>query len=134
MEHANGDIKGMLVAWMSENNTQDWSVGLRFVPNMKNSAYHSGIKHTPYKAMFGSDPKVGLISSLPSEVLARIQREDDLLALFPAHTLQPTPAHSSAYTSTCTHLSAYATTCSSCLHPSAYATTTPEGCKQETIL
>ena len=58
VEHTNGDIKDMLVAWMSENNTQDWSVGLCFVQNM-NSAHHSGIKRTPYKAMFGSNPKVG---------------------------------------------------------------------------
>ena len=31
-----------------------------FVQNMKNSAHHSGIKCTPYEAMFGSDPKVSL--------------------------------------------------------------------------
>ncbi|XP_064079514.1 SCAN domain-containing protein 3-like [Macrobrachium nipponense] len=58
VERANGDIKDMLIAWMSGNNTQDWSIGLRFVQNMKNSGYHyhSGIQHTPYKAMFGCDP------------------------------------------------------------------------------
>ena len=62
VERANGDIKDMLIAWMSDNNTQDWSIGLRFVQNMKNSAYHSGIKSTPHKAMFGCDPKVGCCS------------------------------------------------------------------------
>ena len=90
VEHANGDIKDMLVAWISENNTQDWSVDLRFVQNMKKSAHHSGIKCTPYKAMFGSNPKVGLTSNLPSEVLERLQT-DDLHALFSAHTPQRTP-------------------------------------------
>ena len=39
VEHANGDIKDMLVAWMSENRTQDWSVGLHFVQNMKNPSF-----------------------------------------------------------------------------------------------
>ena len=72
VECTNGDIKDMLVAWMSENNTQDGSVGLHFVQNMKNSAHHSGIKYMPYKAMFGSDLMVGLASSLSSEVLEKI--------------------------------------------------------------
>ena len=96
VERANGDIKDMLIAWMSDNNTQDWSIGLRFVQNMKNSAYHSGIKRTPYKAMFGCDPKVGLTSScLPSEVIERLQTEDDLLALISEPTEDEVSAHTS---------------------------------------
>ncbi|XP_064093172.1 KRAB-A domain-containing protein 2-like [Macrobrachium nipponense] len=96
VEHANGDIKDMLIAWMSHNNTQDWSIGLRFVENMKNSACHSGIKRTPYKAMFGCDPKVGLTSScLPSEVTERLQTEDDLLALISEPTEDEVSAHTS---------------------------------------
>ncbi|XP_037790651.1 uncharacterized protein LOC119586011 [Penaeus monodon] len=100
---------------MADNKTQDWSVGLRFVQHQKNSAHHSGIKRTPFKAMFGIDPRVGLASSsLPLEILERLQSDDDLLALFaspsedevlaqdpqpppapaaPAPTSQPTPAH-----------------------------------------
>ena len=58
VEGANGDIKDMLAAWMTDNNTLDWSMGLRFVQN----TYHSGIKRTPYAAMFGTEPKVGLTS------------------------------------------------------------------------
>ena len=45
--------KDMLAAWLSDNNTQEWSLGLRFVQNQKNNAYHAGIKCTPYSAMFG---------------------------------------------------------------------------------
>ena len=90
VEHANGN---MLVAWMSENKTQDWSDGLCFVQNKKMSTHHSGVMHTPYKAMFGSDPKVGLTSSIPSEVLERLQTYD-LLSLNPAHTPQPKPTTS----------------------------------------
>ena len=50
-------------------------------------AFHSGIKTTPYEAMFGSKPKVGLSStSLPQEVIDRLETEEDLLAL---HTVTP---------------------------------------------
>ncbi|XP_068206695.1 uncharacterized protein [Palaemon carinicauda] len=43
VERANSDIKDMLAAWLSDNNTRDWSLGLRFVQNQKNSSYHLGI-------------------------------------------------------------------------------------------
>ena len=67
---------------MSDNNTHDWTVGLKFVQQQKNCAHHAVIKQTPYKAMFGEDPKVGLTSSsLPPELLERLQSEDDLVAL-----------------------------------------------------
>jgi transposase InsO family protein len=41
----NSYIKDKLhvVAWMTDNNTQDWTVGLKFVQQQKNSAYHAGI-------------------------------------------------------------------------------------------
>ncbi|XP_076040906.1 uncharacterized protein LOC143025317 [Oratosquilla oratoria] len=82
VERANADIKDILVAWMSDNNTQDWTVGLKFVQQQKNCAHHAGINRTPYKAMFGEDPKVGLTSSsLPPEILERLKSEDDLLAV-----------------------------------------------------
>jgi len=82
VERANGDIKDILVAWMSDNNTQDWTMGLKFVQQQKNCAHHAGINRTPYKAMFGEDPKVGLTSSsLPPELLQRLQSEEDLLEL-----------------------------------------------------
>ena len=57
----------------------------------------AGINRTSYRAMFGGDPKVGLTSSsLPPEILERLQSEDDLLPLhhapLPAIT-EPTSAH-----------------------------------------
>ena len=36
VERLNCDIKDMLCAWLHENNTTDWSVGLKFVQFMKN--------------------------------------------------------------------------------------------------
>jgi len=46
---------------------------------MKNRAYHSVIKRSPYEAMFGCSAKVGLSSSIiPQNVLHSINAEEDL--------------------------------------------------------
>jgi hypothetical protein len=42
----------MLVAWMSYNNKKTWNEGLQFFQSKKNRALHSGIKTSPYEAMF----------------------------------------------------------------------------------
>ncbi|XP_076061581.1 uncharacterized protein LOC143037330 [Oratosquilla oratoria] len=69
----------MLVAWMADNDSQDWPTGIKFVQFQKNSALHSGIKCSPYSAMFGCEARVGLTtSSLPMEVIARMETEEDL--------------------------------------------------------
>ena len=70
---ANDDIQNMLASWMKDNHTTNWSNGLRFVQFMKNRSLHSGIKQSPYKAMFGIEPRVGLMTStLPSEGVQNI--------------------------------------------------------------
>ena len=46
-ERANGDIKDTLVAWLSDNNSKDWTTGIKFVQFHKNSAHHAGIKCSP---------------------------------------------------------------------------------------
>ena len=44
------------------------------------------IGQSPYKALFGSDPKVGLSSSsVPRDLLPDIQTEEDLQAIFEAN-------------------------------------------------
>ncbi|XP_053407944.1 KRAB-A domain-containing protein 2-like [Mercenaria mercenaria] len=81
VERANADIKDMLVAWMRENQSKSWTIGLKFVQFMKNNSYHSGIKRSPYKAMFGCDAKMGLTtSSLPNDILSSLESEEDLQA------------------------------------------------------
>jgi hypothetical protein len=47
VERSNQDVRDMLVAWMSDNNTKTWSEGLRFIQSKKNGAMHSGIKASP---------------------------------------------------------------------------------------
>lgn len=79
VERANQDIENMIGSWMKDNVSTKWSEGLRYVQFMKNRAYHSGIKQSPYKALFGIEPRVGLsTSSLPQEIINDIQDEDDL--------------------------------------------------------
>ncbi|XP_068201828.1 KRAB-A domain-containing protein 2-like [Palaemon carinicauda] len=92
VERANCDIKDMLVAWLSDNNTTDWTVGLKFVQFQKNSSYHSGIRRSPFAALFGSDAKVGLTTSaFPHDVIHRLQSEDDLLAVITEETTSDEP-------------------------------------------
>ena len=80
VERANADIKDMLITWMRENPNQSWTIGLKFVQFAKNNSYHSGIKRSPYKALFGVDAKMGLTSTaLPPEILSSLQSEDDLI-------------------------------------------------------
>jgi len=82
VERANGDIKDMLVAWMNDNKTTEWSWGLKFVQFMKNSSYHAGIDVSPFKAMFGVEAKVGLQStSLPDEIIKMISSEEELIQI-----------------------------------------------------
>ena len=46
VERLNCDIKDMLIAWLGDNNTSDWPVGLKFVQFSKNMSYHTGIKQS----------------------------------------------------------------------------------------
>ena len=72
----------MVIAWMLDNNTTNWTHGLRFVQFAKNSSLNSGIGLTPFKAMFGQDAQVGLESTtLPPEIMELVHTEEDLLRL-----------------------------------------------------
>lgn len=94
VERANQDVENMISTWMQDEKTNRWSEGLRFVQLMKNRALHSGIKRTPYEALFGCKVKVGLTtSSLPQDVLDGIQSEEDLERIVNnIHTTEPQPA------------------------------------------
>jgi len=69
----------MVFTWMADNKTSKWTAGLHLIQFMKNRSYHSGIKRSPYEAMFGTLPRVGLEqTSLLREVWPQIEGEDDL--------------------------------------------------------
>ncbi|KAL4090899.1 hypothetical protein QTP88_025657 [Uroleucon formosanum] len=70
IERSNQDVENMLRAWMKDNKTKKWSIGLKFVQFQKNSSHHRIIGRSPYKELFGCDPKIGLsTSNLPLETI-----------------------------------------------------------------
>ena len=89
VERLNADVKDTLIAWLGENKSVDWPVGLKFVQFRKNCSFHSGIQQSPYKALFGVNPRIGLRSTaLPPEVLERMVSEDDFYAAFQESSTQ----------------------------------------------
>ncbi|XP_070182237.1 KRAB-A domain-containing protein 2-like [Littorina saxatilis] len=79
VERANSDIKDMLVAWMSENKTTNWTAGIKFVQFRKNTSHHAGIGRSPFKALFGTEAKIGLRSTtLPDGIIDLIETEEEL--------------------------------------------------------
>ena len=61
-----GDI---LIRGMRENNTTDWTTGIR-LQFQKNRQDHVRIKRSPYETMFGCAPKVGLSTTpFPNKLL-----------------------------------------------------------------
>ncbi|XP_063589340.1 KRAB-A domain-containing protein 2-like [Penaeus indicus] len=95
-KHRHPQSQGSVVAWMGDNNTTDWSIGIKFVQFLKNSSLHAGIRRSPYAAMFGCEAKMGLTSSsLPDEVIQRMQCENDLLAVLTTgqNGEEPGPVH-----------------------------------------
>ena len=71
----------MLTIWLEDNQTADWSMGIKFVQFSKNSTYYYGIKTSPYKALFRTKTKVELTSSsLPQEMIDNLQHEEELIA------------------------------------------------------
>ena len=79
VERANRDIEAILACWMKDNNSTQWSQGLRFVQWKKNTRFHSGIGRTPYEAMYGQKARLGVdANSVPEEVLDGMQTEEQL--------------------------------------------------------
>uniref|UniRef100_A0A2S2QZI3 KRAB-A domain-containing protein 2 n=1 Tax=Sipha flava TaxID=143950 RepID=A0A2S2QZI3_9HEMI len=79
IERANQDVEQILASWMTDSKSTNWSIGLKFVQFIKNKAHHAEINMTPYKAMFGVNPRVGLVTSnLPNELITTINFEDEL--------------------------------------------------------
>ncbi|XP_071750248.1 KRAB-A domain-containing protein 2-like [Lepeophtheirus salmonis] len=81
-EDVNDDVKEILMAWLLDNKTSKWSEGLKFIQFNKNRSYHCGINQSPYSAMFGYEPEVGIsTSNIPKEILHGLQTEEDLTAI-----------------------------------------------------
>lgn len=56
---------------------------------MKNRGYHAGIRQSPYKAMFGIEPRIGLSSTkMPADLLQNLTTEEDLEHLLDSQEIQ----------------------------------------------
>nr|XP_049695688.1 uncharacterized protein LOC110378636 [Helicoverpa armigera] len=73
------DVKSMIQSWMVDHNSTNWSIGCYFAQFQKNTSFHSTIQRTPFKALFGDDPRLGLNSTnLPKNVITKLETEQDL--------------------------------------------------------
>ncbi|KAG8462535.1 hypothetical protein KFE25_010360 [Diacronema lutheri] len=82
IERLNRTVQARLAAWMSDNNSTQWSVGCRFVRWVINTTVTRATGSSPYKLAFGQEPRVG-ISDLPIDrvLLEKLTTEVDLNAL-----------------------------------------------------
>jgi len=65
------------------DNTKTWSEGLRFIQSKKQRALHSGIKTSPYEAVFGTAQGIGLGDSpLAEDTYCLIETEEEMEQLF----------------------------------------------------
>ncbi|XP_068237121.1 KRAB-A domain-containing protein 2-like [Palaemon carinicauda] len=79
VERANRDVEAILACWMKDNNTTQWSNGLRFVQWQKNTRFHSGIGRTPYEAMYGEKAHLGISPvNIPEEIMEGMETEEQL--------------------------------------------------------
>ena len=79
VERATQGVENILATLMETNNTTKWSERLRFLQAMKNTAYHEGIKCSPYEDMFGVPMKLGIANSvLPRNLTINRTTEEDL--------------------------------------------------------
>lgn len=61
---------------MKDNKSANWSVGCYFVQYSKNSSFHRIIGRSPYRALFGADPKTILKgTNIPDSVISSIQAQ-----------------------------------------------------------
>lgn len=82
VERSNQDVEQMLRIWMEEHKTPRWSIGCYFVQWQKNTSLHRIIGRSPYKSLYGADPKIGLKSTnLPLDLIDKILTEEDLKAI-----------------------------------------------------
>ena len=66
----------MLISWLGDKA----SIGTLFVLFQKDNSYHSGIKQSTHKTLFGIEAKVGLcVTVILQKVLEMMVTEDDLL-------------------------------------------------------
>nr|XP_049705316.1 SCAN domain-containing protein 3-like [Helicoverpa armigera] len=66
----NREVEELLHSWMLQTNSTRWSVGCFIVQFETNDSNHRALGKTPYKSLFGCDPKVSLSVSNPAALLS----------------------------------------------------------------
>ena len=89
VERCNRDIEAMLACWRRDHKRNDWATGLTEIQYSKNTRHHTGIGRSPFKAMFGMDPMMGIESlGLEKELTSDLETEEQLEAMFPEEALE----------------------------------------------
>ncbi|GFT18331.1 alpha-L-iduronidase [Nephila pilipes] len=79
VKRSSKDFEAMLHAWVIDNDTKYLAIGCYFVQLRKNSSFHRTMKRPTYKALFGTEPKLGLqYSHISEESLEKLITEEDL--------------------------------------------------------
>jgi hypothetical protein len=78
-EHVNRTVQAKLGSWMTENNSNHWSVGCMIVQWQYNTSFHSGIRAVSYFLTYGQQPRMG-ISNLPihEQILSGLATEQEI--------------------------------------------------------
>ena len=90
VERANRKFREQIRSWLltnSKNSCQgDWPAASMFVKYNINTSYHSGLKQTPYKLVFGQRPICGIngLPLLSDEFSKTIRTESDLCKFYNA--------------------------------------------------
>jgi hypothetical protein len=79
VERANADVESMIMQWMDDHNTTNWTWGIQFIAHKKNNRYHEGVKQIPYVLCYGQACRVGLSKmNLPAALMSTLTTEEDL--------------------------------------------------------
>jgi hypothetical protein len=82
VERANADVETMVMQWMDDHDSTNWTWGIQFVAHKKNNRYHEGIKQIPYVLRYGQPCRVGLSRmNLPPLLISNLTTEEDLEAV-----------------------------------------------------
>ncbi|CAH4036853.1 unnamed protein product [Pieris brassicae] len=92
VERSNQDLENMLRMWMKDNKSTNWSVGCYYVQYQKNSSFHQIIGRSPYKALFGNDPKAGLAQLEAAQVSVNKSEEAQVVEV-PVLKKEPEETH-----------------------------------------
>ena len=87
IEQANRDVQAILTQMSLQHGPGFlWSEKLCFAQFIKNRTFHSGIKQTPFEALFGVKAQIGLsngIFNISPEILDSCKTEEDLMEKCP---------------------------------------------------